>query len=163
MSKEIFPYDQWKTKEGKRMARLRTTKEETETTDDVSRELWKYQQEVKQENSVYDEESAKDTSSKNYNNIKHPVSLDRDVSEADGSMDSSWAKAGGDPLEMILKTELENELLKSLSEKQRNVYMECMLGGLSFAEYAREHNVTRQAIYKLVKKIRAKTRKLLDE
>ncbi len=120
-----FDYDLWKTKENNTVhywARVKRTGEVTE----VNKEVYDF---LSSENNKigYEQRVA-----------EHPLSLSECTDEGNNLC---WL---ADPYRMeeaLEVKELVRDFLKTLTDKQRDLFTECVINGKSQAEYANEHHL----------------------
>lgn len=152
---EDFDYDLWTTEAGLCMVRIKRTGEVCEVDRDTFRLLRAEEKRLRRSKAgtVVPEHPSERSAllSTDY------ISL---VSSDD--MQTAWLI---DPMNMedSLATQMDtNAFIKTLTPYQRDVFEKCLLGTMSFVEYAASHGVSYQAIQNIASKLREKAKKFFD-
>lgn len=152
---EDFDYDLWTTEDGKCMVRVKRTGEVCEV-DRASFRLLRA------------EEKRLRRSEKGIPAPTHPsersalLSTDYISLNASYDMEAAWLV---DPMNMedsLTALMLEDEFMKTLSMRQKDVYIQCIVGDVQPAEYARLHNISKPRVSALINEIREKAKKFFD-
>lgn len=152
---EDFDYDLWTTANGKCMVRIKRTGEVCEVERDTFRLLRAEEKRLRRSKAgiVVPE---------------HPSERSALLSTDYISLDSSDDMQTGwliDPMNMedSLATQMDtNAFIKTLTPYQRDVFEKCLLGTMSFVEYAASHGVSYQAIQNIASNLREKAKKFFD-
>ncbi len=150
-----FDYDLWTTEDGKCMVRIKRTGEVCEVDRDAFRLLRAEEKRLRRSKTgiVVPEHPS-----------ERSALLSTDYISLDSSddMQTSWLI---DPMNMedsLTTLMLEDEFVKTLSMRQRDVYIQCIMGDVQPAEYARDHNISKPRVSALLKEIREKAKKFFD-
>lgn len=179
-----FPYYLWTTSDGKCWVRIIDTNEVTEVSREVMRELRKEEkrmrrlqetiaQRQRQDDTFTDTEECMDDSSiieneqqgdsetgvdTNWYEIHHALPL---YGEWKGLEVSSWSMDPYDIEEEAAMRDLEQRLIESLSPRQKDCYICCVIKGEGKFEYAKRNGITAQRVNTIFSQIKQKLKKLI--
>lgn len=157
-----FAYVLWTTDDGAHCwVRIKKTKEEIEVSREVFRELRKEEDKIKQLKEEPDPTRGVD--SIRFYEINHPLSLDQNAEESESDRNPVWLISRDTPELQASAEELEKQLLQLLTERQRDCYFFCMVGGGSIASFARKNGISKQSAYDTFVRIKQKLKNLIEE
>ncbi len=153
-----FDYDLWKSEEGKCFIRVKTTGEVSQVNQAIFKELrneamrmYRRQKGVP----VYGVENGKSIV------MGHSTTLSLDANSNEKT-ESSWARGDNDFTEDIITDMLEQEFRKTLTAKQLDVYLSCLIGGISASDYAIANGIKPPSVFETISFIRKKAKKFFD-
>lgn len=94
------------------------------------------------------------------NEILHPLSLDYAIEGAYGDIAPAWAMDRDNSSEDALFNLLEEELIRSLTSREADVYKHCIVDGMKYLTYAKETGIDVANITRTVGRIRKRAKKL---
>lgn len=148
-----FDYDLWTTEDGKCMVRVKLTGEVTE----VAREVMKIlRAEEKKLRRSFTGEASEDGEDGNETVLSLDALPDDDVHS------SLWMEDPINDIEAFHVELLEAELIRSLTDVQRDIYISCIIGGETPTAYAKAHNIKRQSVCDAIALIRKKAKKIFQ-
>lgn len=137
-----FDYDLWTTEDGKCMVRVKSTGEVTEVDREVLRTLRGEEKRLRRSkhgvpvySSTGDDMDAESTI------------LSLSFVSAGDDMEPAWLE---DPVrfeEQIATDMMEQDFIKILTDKQLDVYKECLIGGMSLRAFARLRGIDIRAVH----------------
>ena len=139
-----FDYDLWTTESGECFVRVKATGETTAVSVEVMRTL-------RAEEKAMRRAREKDGASL----------LSTDEAEDDSST-GEWRADSVDYAEIAETRVLNEQIQRLLTEKQLDIYLSCMKGGMGIREYARLHGVKHQSVFETTETIRKKVKKFLS-
>lgn len=74
---------------------------------------------------------------------------------------SEWLTDEKDYIEEVDTYLLQSAFIELLTDKQREVYLKCLLGGMSTVDFAKEHSTSDRAVRYIIEAIRKKADKFL--
>lgn len=148
-----FDYDLWVSENGKAMVRVKRTGETCEVNQATMRLLRSEEKKLRRS-------QAGVPVSGSHGEVKMPLlSLDFvSVQEAE-EMSPAWLDDHSDIENDVIVKNLEREFRASLTDVQREIYVACLLNGLSYTEFAARKGVSYQSIQQAVLLIRKKAKK----
>ena len=148
-----FDYDLWTTEDGKCMVRVKQTGEVTEVDRDVMKILRREEKQLRRsmtgapiEGSENGEEST-------------ILSLDYVSTDGGDEMEAAWLVDRYDSIKEAELKFVERDFRKTLTDKQRSVYVNCLLLGMSYKDFADETGVSYQSVQQSVALIQKKAKK----
>lgn len=151
-----FPYYLWTTDNGTRCwARVKVTGEVVEISREVMQELRKEQDRIKKEKEELDSHAGKNA--RQYYEINHPLPLEASYAELS---DSEWLISQDTPESQFAAFELEQQLISTLTDRQRDCYLCCAVLGESRSEYARRVGISTYRVSEIFDQIAQKLKKL---
>lgn len=147
-----FDYDLWTTEGGKCMVRVKITGEVTEVDREVMRIL---RAEEKKLRRSYGSDSKDEESGEESNDSV--LSLD---AIPDENTASAWLADPSSGIEELITEIKEQELLKILTEKQRELYLALTREGLTLREFARRKKIGIRAAFDLKTAVQKKFEKI---
>lgn len=137
-----FDYDLWTTESGECFVRVKATGETTAVSVEVMRTL-------RAEEKAIRRAREKDDAS----------ILSIDETEDDDST-GEWKADSVNYAEIAETRVLDEQIQRVLTEKQLDIYLNCMIGGVSYKDYANRKNVSYQSVQQAVALIRKKASKI---
>ena len=92
--------------------------------------------------------------------ILHPLSLDFAIEGSDGDIAPAWAVERDNSSEDALSNLLEEELIRSLTAREADVYKHCIVDGMKYLTYAKKTGIDVANITRTVGRIRKRAKKL---
>ncbi len=151
-----FDYDLWKTEDGICMVRVKLTGEECSVDEQTFRLLRNEEKRLRRSKGGIT--AQEHPSERNALLSTDYISLD----SSDDDMQASWLI---DPVNMedSIATQVDTDAFtKTLTPYQQDIFEKCLLGTMSFAEYAVSHGVRYQAIQNIATKLQEKAKKFFD-
>lgn len=148
-----FDYDLWVSEDGKAMVRVKRTGETCEVNQETMRLLRNEEKRLRRAPTGV-------PIAGRHGEVKLPLlSLDFvNVQDAE-EMSPAWLDDHSDIENDVIVNQLEREFRDSLTSIQRDIYISCLLNGLSYTEYAARKGVSYQSIQQAVLLIRKKAKK----
>lgn len=148
-----FDYDLWTTEEGKCMVRVKRTGEETEVDRSTMRVLRAEEKRLRRSMtgvpiSGCEQESAT------------LLSLDYVSVQGAEELSPSWLEDTHDCMEDVITKLLEEDLRSTLTAKQLDIYISCILGDMTFKDYASKSGTSPQSVQEAVSLIRKKAKNI---
>lgn len=143
-----FDYDLWTTEDGKCMVRIKLTGEVTEVARDVMKLLRAEEKKMRR--------SFAGDATENGKTILSLDELPEDVKSP------AWLVDPQDLMDEVAMKFLEVEFRKSLTDRQLDVYEECLLGGMSFREYARKNKINIRSVFDAKAAVQKKFEKIFE-
>ncbi len=142
-----FEYDLWTTNENgivRNWVRVKFTGEISEVSIEVMRLLRREEKALKRQ---MEKAGSEDETTK--------VALSLELLIED-EMRDTWSSDTTDMVEEIITNELEREFIKTLTDFEKVTYFACIRNGMKVKDFSQKHNVSKQYISKVIKKIREK-------
>lgn len=154
-----FDYDLWLSEDGRYMVRVKATREECAVSQEVFRKLRSEEKKLRREMDGVPTRNVDEDG----RTIKAAM-MSTDFVGVPGSedMDPAWLIDPHDFEQALFLRESIRELRVQLTERQLEVFEECMLGGISTYEFAKKKQVDHKAIWKSLDLIRKKYKKILE-
>lgn len=154
-----FDYDLWKDEAGNYFIRVKRTGEICEVNKDTFRILHTEAMRMYR--------NQKGTPVYGVNNgkivlIGYTTNLSLDFLDAE-EMESAWSSDGGQAEEDAIMDIVMKEFCKLLTEKQLDVFKECVIEGMSYIEFAKRNSISESAVRKTVSFIRKKAKLFFHE
>lgn len=151
-----FPYYLWTTDNGTRCwAKVKVTGEEVEISREVMQELRKEQDRIKKEKAELDSQAGKNA--RQSYEINHPLPMEASYAEL---ANSEWLISQDTPESQFAAFELEQQLLSTLTDRQRDCYLSCVVLGESRSEYAKRLGISTYRVSEIFNQIARKFKKL---
>ncbi|WP_409969051.1 hypothetical protein RFF05_03595 [Bengtsoniella intestinalis] len=150
-----FDYDLWTTEDGKCYMRVKRTGEQCEINRETMRLLRSEAKKMQREQEgipVYGVRNGKSVV------VERTTMLSLDYVSAGEDMDSAWAVDASQTEQSHMISALEQELREALTSKQLDVYIHCLLGGMTLRDYGEQNNVNVSSVRDLVTGIRKKAK-----
>lgn len=150
-----FDYDLWTDEEGRRMVRVKRTGEECEVDAETFRLLRAEEKRLRR--------SMQGIPVLGSEKEETAVLLSLDfVSVEDGGegLSPAWLEASDNTEDAVMLRSVERELCAALTPVQLDVYRACLLGGVSYKDYAAGKGVSYQSVQQAVILIRKKAAKI---
>ena len=145
-----FDYDLWTTEDGKCMVRIKEIGETCEVSRDIMRLLRSEEKKLRRAQAGIPVSGCPEETRASL------LSLDY-VSMADAEeMSPAWLEAPSNLEEDVVTLILDEEFRKTLTPTQLDIYVACILNGISYKDYADKKGVAYQSIQKTIILIRKK-------
>ena len=148
-----FDYDLWTTETGKCMVRVKSTGETTEVDREVMKAL---RLEEKRLRRSYGSKEDSDDETMEDKPSDSTLSLDALPDEVNTG---AWLIDPHDYTEELLFSLDVDEFKTKLTEKQRDVFLSCMVNGESYEDYAKRNSIRSQSVQETARYIRKKAEK----
>ena len=148
-----FDYDLWTTEDGKCMVRVKQTGEVTEVDRDVMKILRREEKQLRRSMTgapMVGSENGEESTI---------LSLDYVSTDGGNEMEAAWLVDKYDSIKEAELKFVERDFRKTLTDKQRSVYVNCLLLGMSYKDFADETGVSYQSVQQAVTLIRKKAKK----
>ena len=148
-----FDYDLWTTEDGKCMVRIKRTGEQCEVSRGTFRILRNDEKKLRRSMTgapVFGGEKEERTTVR---------SLDYVSYDGDEDMSPAWLEDPYDLEETVLTFIMEQEFRLLLSERQLEVYIYCLLGGMSMTVYSRARGIDVSTVFEAKREVQKKARK----
>lgn len=136
-----FDYDLWTTESGECFVRVKATGETTEVSVEVMRTLRAEEKAIRRAQRSMEADS---------------LCLEENADGISGEWDTDCT----DYAEIAETKVLDEQIQRLLTEKQLDIYLNCMKGGISYKDYANRKNVSYQSVQQAVVLIRKKASKI---
>lgn len=149
-----FDYDLWTTEDGKCMVRVKRTGEVCEVSREAMQVLRNEEKKLRRSyasDGVSEDEEGNDKAS--------DAILSLDALPDDDVRSSAWLADPNNQIEMALNEICIEDLRKSLSSNQREIFEVVMLGGMGVREYARQKGLNHKTVVEAIASIRKKAKK----
>ena len=150
-----FDYDLWTTEEGKCMVRIKLTGEVCEVSRETMRVLRNEEKKLRRSKTGVPIAGCKDE-----DETATLLSLDFVSVQDAEEMSPAWLEDHNDMETSVMMQMLEEELRHSLTRVQLDIYLNCLLGGISYKDYADEKGVSYQSVQQAIILIRKKAQKI---
>ena len=148
-----FDYDLWTTEDGKCMVRVKLTGEVSEVDREVMRILRAEEKKLRRSMTGVPISGCDDP-----DETATLLSLDF-VSVADAEeMSPAWLEDSHNLEEEVITKIMERDFRACLSERQLDVYICCLLGGMSMTDYAAEKGIDVSTVYEAKNDVRKKAK-----
>ena len=152
-----FDYDLWIDRtDGQCYVRVKTTGEVSAVNAETFRFLRREEKRLRRETTSPKPGQAPSAR----HEILHPLSLDYAIDGADGGLAPAWAVDRDNSSEDALFNLLEEELIRSLTAREADVYKHCIAGGMKYLTYAKATGIDVANITRTVGRIRKRAKKL---
>jgi len=150
-----FDYDLWTTEEGKCMVRVKLTGEVCEVSRETMRVLRNEEKKLRRSKTGVPIAGCEDE-----DETATLLSLDFVSVQDAEEMSPAWLEDHNDMETSVMMQMLEEELRHSLTRVQLDIYLNCLLGGISYKDYADEKGVSYQSVQQAIILIRKKAQKI---
>lgn len=154
-----FDYDLWIAEDGQYMVRVKATHEVCAVNQEVFRKL--RSEEMKLRRAMQAQKIQINRNGLITAGAKE-VSLDY-VSISDSSVSAAWLIDPFDFEQELFLRENIRELRTQLTDRQREVFEKCLIGGMSLRKYAQEKGISHTAVNLTYAAIRKKLEKILGD
>lgn len=152
-----FDYDLWKDADGKCYARVRSTGEVCEISDDTMKVL---RREEYRELDLKKSLDSGNINEKTKASIMYPLSFE--TTDDENGDDSSWLQSNENLEEEQAAKDLEERFMKLLTGYQKEVFLFVLKNGESQIDFAKRKGVTSQSVRNVIRKIQEKAKKFFD-
>ena len=142
-----FEYDLWTTEDGRRMVRVRATREECQVDQETFRLLRAEEKRLRRERTPEKREGVAEET------VKRPLSLDILDPDAEGAF---WHTDPRDLIEESILSQMLAQFRLQLTARQLDVFEKCLLGGMNLSEYARREGLNYCTVWEVREAIRKK-------
>ena len=146
-----FGYDLWTTEDGKCMVRIKSTGEVTEVDREVMKALRAEEKWMRRKMTGAPVPGAEEATAT-------VLSLDFVSFEGGEDMSPAWLEDPHDYAEDVIMKQLEQDFLKTLTAKERDVYLHCVQSGKSQQQYAEVSGLSVSRVCKIVGAVRKKAK-----
>ena len=153
-----FDYDLWTTEDGKCMVRVKATGEVTEVARDVMKSLRAEEKKLRRSYGAVGTSDDEDNAKKSSDTV---LSLDALPEEEVKS--SAWLEDPNDLEEAVLTSVMEQEFRLLLSERQLEVYLYCLLGGMSMTDYSKARGIDVSTVFEAKRDVQKKAKIFFKE
>ena len=147
-----FDYDLWTTEDGKCMVRVKRTGEQCEVSRETFRILRNEEKKLRRSMTGVPVPCCEDAETT-------LLSLDFVSYEGGEEMSPAWLEDPRDEVSEIVFDITEADFRKSLTANQLDVYLNCMVKGMSQKAYADSKGISPAAVFYVCKSIREKAKK----
>ena len=147
-----FDYDLWTTEDGKCMVRIKRTGEQCEVSRGTFRILRNDEKKLRRSMTgapVFGCDKEERTT---------VLSLDYVSYDGDEDMSPAWLEDPYDLEETVLTFIMEQEFRLLLSERQLEVYIYCLLGGMSMTVYSRARGIDVSTVFEAKREVQKKAK-----
>lgn len=152
-----FDYDLWTTEDGKCMVRVKSTGEVTEVDRKVMKILRTEEKRIRRS---YGSDSASENEDGAENNSNPVLSLD--AMPEDDVKSAAWLADPCDLAEEVTMQLMVKTFYANLTAKQKGVFENCMIAGISLSAYAREIGVDYTTVQETRNVLRKKFKKFFS-
>ena len=150
-----FDYDLWTTEDGQCMVRVKRTGEQYEVSRETFRILRTEEKKLRRSMTGVPVSESNDT-----DETATLLSLDYVSVAGAEEMSPAWLEDSFDMENSVITRMLEEELRHSLTERQLGIYLSCVVGGISYKDYADANGMTYQNVQQSIVLIRKKAQKI---
>lgn len=150
-----FDYDLWTTEDGQCMVRVKRTGEQCEVSRETFRILRTEEKKLRRSMTGVPVSESNDT-----DETATLLSLDYVSVAGAEEMSPAWLEDSFDMENSVITRMLEEELRHSLTERQLGIYLSCVVGGISYKDYADANGMTYQNVQQSIVLIRKKAQKI---
>ena len=150
-----FDYDLWTTEEGKCMVRVKLTGEVCEVSRETMRVLRNEEKKLRRSKTGVPIAGCEDE-----DETATLLSLDFVSVQDAEEMSPAWLEDHNDMETSVITQMLEEGLRRSLTRVQLDIFLNCLLGGISYKDYADKKGVSYQSVQQAIILIRKKAQKI---
>lgn len=155
-----FDYDLWKDADGKCFARVRSTGEVCEISNDTMRFLRCEEKRIYRELDLKKSLDSENINDKTKASIMYPLSFE--TADDENNDDSSWLQSDENLEEEQTAKDLEERFMKLLTGYQKEVFLFVLKNGESQIDFAKRKGVTSQSVRNVIRKIQEKAKNFFD-
>lgn len=149
-----FDYDLWTTEEGKCMVRVKLTGEVCEVSRETMRVLRNEEKKLRRSKTGVPIDGCEDE-----DETATLLSLDYVSVQDAEEMSPAWLEDPNDLEETVLTSIMEQEFRLLLSERQLEVYLYCLLGGMSMTDYSKARGIDVTTVFEAKRDVQKKAKK----
>lgn len=153
-----FDYILWKDSEGRCFVKVKYTDEVTEVSEQVFKDLRNEEKRIYRELELKDKLYSEDEEKKSKSSVMFPISYDM-FDDEDNEDAPAWLKHKEDLEDMVIARDLENNFLKILTDDQKEVFLDVLIGGETQRKFAERKGINKRAVNNKIEKIRKKAKK----
>ena len=151
-----FDYDLWTTEDGKCMVRVKLTGEVTEVDREVMKSLRAEEKKLRRSMTGVPIAGREDETAT-------LLSLDFVSVQDAEEMSPAWLEDPNDLEETVLTSVMEQEFRLLLSERQLEVYLYCLLGGMSMTDYSKACGIDVSTVFEAKRDVQKKAKIFFKE
>ena len=151
-----FDYDLWTTEDGKCMVRVKLTGEVTEVDREVMKSLRAEEKKLRRSMTGVPIAGREDETAT-------LLSLDFVSVQDAEEMSPAWLEDPNDLEETVLTSVMEQEFRLLLSERQLEVYLYCLLGGMSMTYYSKACGIDVSTVFEAKRDVQKKAKIFFKE
>lgn len=155
-----FDYELWKDADGKCFARVRSTGEVYEISNDTMRLLRCEEKRIYREFDLKKSLDSDNINEKTKASIMHPLSFA--TADDENNDDSSWLQSDENLEEEQAAKDLEERFMDLLTDYQKEVFLFVLKNGESQIDFAKRKGVTSQSVRNVIRKIQEKAKNFFD-
>lgn len=152
-----FDYDLWKDADGKCYARVKSTGEVCEISNDTMKLLRREEKRIYRELDLKKSLDSDNINEKTKASIMYPLSFE--TADDENNDDSSWLQSDENLEEEQTAKDLEERFMKLLTGYQKEVFLFVLKNGESQINFAKRKGTTYQNVQSIVSAIRKKAKK----
>ena len=152
-----FDYDLWTTEEGKCMVRVKRTGEVSEVDREVMKVLRAEEKKLRRSKTGVPIAGCEDE-----DETATILSLDYVSVQDAEEMSPAWLEDPNDLEKTVLTSIMEQEFRLLLSERQLEVYLYCLLGGMSMTDYSKARGIDVSTVFEAKRDVQKKQKYFLE-
>ena len=153
-----FDYDLWTTEDGKCMVRVKLTGEVCEVSRETMRVLRNEEKRLRRSMVGVPISGCEDEAE-----TATLLSLDYVSVQDAEEMSPAWLEDPNDLEEAVLTSVMEQEFRLLLSERQLEVYLYCLLGGMSMTDYSKARGIDVSTVFEAKRDVQKKAKIFFKE
>ena len=153
-----FDYDLWTTEDGKCMVRVKLTGEVCEVSRETMRVLRNEEKKLRRSKTRVPIAGCEDE-----DETATLLSLDFVSVQDAEEMSPAWLEDPNDLEETVLTSVMEQEFRLLLSERQLEVYLYCLLGGMSMTDYSKARGIDVSTVFEAKRDVQKKAKIFFKE
>lgn len=155
-----FDYDLWTSPDGKCFAKIRSTGEVCEISDETLRLLRREEKRIYRETELKKSLDSDNITDKTKASIMHPLTFE--ISDDENNEDSSWLQSGENLEEEQIAKDMETQFSELLTDYQKEVFVCVMKNGESQESFASRHSITSRGVRRIIEKIQKKAKNFFE-
>ncbi|MCM1508739.1 MAG: hypothetical protein NC177_16650 [Ruminococcus flavefaciens] len=155
-----FDYDLWKSADGKCFARVRSTGEVCEVSNETMKLLRCEEKRIYRELELKKSLDSECEDDKTKASIMYPLSFE--INDDENDEDSCWLQSDDSFEEEYAARDLEERFTERLTDYQKEVFICVMKNGEKQIDFAQRNGVTAQSVRNIIRKIQEKAKNFFD-
>lgn len=155
-----FDYDLWTNADGKCFARVRSTGEVCEISSEAMKLLRCEEKRIYRELDLKKSLDSENIEDKTKDSIMYPLSFE--INDDENDEDSLWLQSDENLEEEQIARDLEDRILKQLTDYQKEVFLCVMKNGETQESFASRHNITSRGVRRIIEKIQRKAKNFFE-
>lgn len=155
-----FDYDLWKAADGKCFARVKSTGEVCEISNDTMKLLRCEEKRKYRELNLKKSLDSENINDKTKASIMYPLSFE--IGDDENEEASVWLQSDENLEEEQTAKDLETRFMKLLTDYQKDVFLFVLKNGESQIDFAKRKGVTSQSVRNVIRKIQEKAKNFFD-